>query len=862
MRFVLFLFILISTLEIRAQTPNTKEQLTAQLLTERDKLVRASIYNQLCTEYWHLNTDSASIFADSAYNNVAHLPTSPTKIDAYRNIGIAQYTKGNYDSALELYNHCIDLSTSINAPHTEITHLIMTCYKRQGNLYKAIEYGEKLFDSMAYDDDDFFPLVLSLTECYTETGEVLKAKNHRDLLYNNPEILKIPEYAGNFQLLKADINILEEDYLKAIENIEAGREIFANNAEPLEIAKSQTKLAIVHSLLGNYELGRDLLRNNLEIYKESPYSFGLAQTYKELGKIYVETGSFEISADYFFKALYIYTEQNNLLEKSDTYQSIGWIYYLKGVYYKAEEYILKSIEITKRIGGQRSEAANYHNLGMIKLKMEQYDSAVALMSQAIEIREELNLASEMSKSYFRLGSIYDAQNKKDLALIYYLRALNIQTETGNKLDLAITENALGAYYSKTGMYARAEQYFNNARQQLMAMQLKKYLLDNYILTAQHYKRNNQPKLSNDFYQSYFLLQDSLDHILHGVQILEMESKYEILAKEKEIELLQLENRGKERNLSLKEATISSQKQMILIISVVVALILFLLFTTTRLLKHKNRNNKKLIGLNKKIIDQKEELQAQADDISKAYAQITLLNESLESEVQKQTGEIIEQGKELDTFFYRLSHDFRGPIATFQGLAQLAHALTKDPQILQLFDKVDSTATYMNSLIKKLEIVSLIASESVAEYTVDWSNILATIQLKYKTLIQEKNIQIKEKTTLSQPIKSNAALLTICLEKVIENAIYFSKEGADSYIEIRIQDNEKTFTIEIEDNGQGIPPDHHPHIFEMFYRANEFSKGNGLGLYLVSKATQKLNGSVSFTSSLDHGTHFVFEFPMH
>ena len=52
------------------------------------------------------------------------------------------------------------------------------------------------------------------------------------------------------------------------------------------------------------------------------------------------------------------------------------------------------------------------------------------------------------------------------------------------------------------------------------------------------------------------------------------------------------------------------------------------------------------------------------------------------------------------------------------------------------------------------------------------------------------------------------------------------------------------TIEIQDNGQGIAKELQDQIFDMYYRANERSKGNGLGLYIVKKAVEKLDGAIS------------------
>jgi signal transduction histidine kinase len=67
-------------------------------------------------------------------------------------------------------------------------------------------------------------------------------------------------------------------------------------------------------------------------------------------------------------------------------------------------------------------------------------------------------------------------------------------------------------------------------------------------------------------------------------------------------------------------------------------------------------------------------------------------------------------------------------------------------------------------------------------------------------------------------------------------------------------------LEVEDNGQGIDPQFQDRIFDMYFRGNERSKGNGLGLYIVKKAVEKLNGQVTFTSVYGKGSTFSVSFP--
>ena len=67
-------------------------------------------------------------------------------------------------------------------------------------------------------------------------------------------------------------------------------------------------------------------------------------------------------------------------------------------------------------------------------------------------------------------------------------------------------------------------------------------------------------------------------------------------------------------------------------------------------------------------------------------------------------------------------------------------------------------------------------------------------------------------------------------------------------------------LEVEDNGQGIDPQFKDRIFDMYFRGNDRSKGNGLGLYIVKKAVEKLNGRITFSSVYGKGSTFLVSFP--
>ncbi len=128
---------------------------------------------------------------------------------------------------------------------------------------------------------------------------------------------------------------------------------------------------------------------------------------------------------------------------------------------------------------------------------------------------------------------------------------------------------------------------------------------------------------------------------------------------------------------------------------------------------------------------------------------------------------------------------------------------------------------------------------------------------FGNMLKQKKIAVKLDMQERTPLVSYPAMVKIIIENLVENAIHFA--GTESpFIKIKALVSAETATIEVEDNGQGIMNEYQSRIFEMYFRANEHSKGNGLGLYIAKKAVEKLSGRIHFVSKHGAGTMFTVE----
>jgi signal transduction histidine kinase len=95
--------------------------------------------------------------------------------------------------------------------------------------------------------------------------------------------------------------------------------------------------------------------------------------------------------------------------------------------------------------------------------------------------------------------------------------------------------------------------------------------------------------------------------------------------------------------------------------------------------------------------------------------------------------------------------------------------------------------------------------------------------------------------------------------LFSNAIQYSKPGKQ-YVDVYAMKTKDKLKINIEDNGIGINKDLISKVFEMYYRANSYSKGSGLGLYNVKEIIDKLEGKVEIESEEGVGTKVKLVIP--
>lgn len=112
------------------------------------------------------------------------------------------------------------------------------------------------------------------------------------------------------------------------------------------------------------------------------------------------------------------------------------------------------------------------------------------------------------------------------------------------------------------------------------------------------------------------------------------------------------------------------------------------------------------------------------------------------------------------------------------------------------------------------------------------------------------------------VMNDGTRLRVVMSNLVANAIrYHDTRKEKRYIRVHHHLTAASFSVHVEDNGQGIAPEYQTKIFEMFFRGNESSQGSGLGLYIVKETLAKLSATIALTSAPKQGSTFSVTIPI-
>ncbi len=271
------------------------------------------------------------------------------------------------------------------------------------------------------------------------------------------------------------------------------------------------------------------------------------------------------------------------------------------------------------------------------------------------------------------------------------------------------------------------------------------------------------------------------------------------------------------------------------------------------------------------IQAKEKLKNYSTELEKHVKNRTLILEEAIQELEKTKKELfnaLNKEKELNElksrFVSMASHEFRTPLTTMMSSLSLVTKYGEHNDKVNQTKHVNKIKTSINNLTDILN--DLLSVGKLEEGKIENMPEEMNLKVYITEIISEMHSLAKEGQnfthlhTGSEIVSLDKKILKNILFNFISNAIKFSKENGE--IEIAAHVINSTVRISVKDNGIGISQEDQKHLFERFFRGHNAAhiQGTGLGLHIVAKYAEQMNGSVDFQSTQNIGTIFTIIIP--
>jgi signal transduction histidine kinase len=355
-----------------------------------------------------------------------------------------------------------------------------------------------------------------------------------------------------------------------------------------------------------------------------------------------------------------------------------------------------------------------------------------------------------------------------------------------------------------------QEYFTSTQFQ----SLSKTIIDRY------FKNNVYEFIENLFYNA-----DDVSLLIHEKEV----QTKDLLEKDKQIEV--------ETNL---------RKNLIILITVI------LVFLVIIYLQYQKRSKANKI------------LQHQKEDIEKQRISIERQNIKLETQNEK----LIQLNEEKNHLIKILAHDLRSPINIVHGMAKvylIENPNLSDEQKGPILNIIEC-AKRLNKMIGKILDVDAIENDRI-NVTLEKINVCELIKKvaeNFKPVAETKSIHLQlnvEKET--HFITADVLYFTEIIENLISNAIKFSENGKQ--VDLTISEHDSSIRMCVKDEGPGLTTEDKEKLFQKYQQLSAKptagEPSTGLGLSIVKKYVELMNGKVWCESEVGMGAKFCIEFPV-
>ncbi len=406
-------------------------------------------------------------------------------------------------------------------------------------------------------------------------------------------------------------------------------------------------------------------RKAIALATEINFKKGLAYAYKNMGLGYYMKGEFSDVLINWEKSLAIFEEINDEKGISNLLSNLGAVYQTKGDDPKALDYLIRSVKIAEKIQDSSRVGTVYLNIGAVYSNEEStYDDALAAYNKSNDIFSKMGYDQGVGTVAINIAEIYSKKGNPQAALPHLNDALEAFSRAGN--SLSYTYNEMGKAYKDLKRYGLAKEYhlkaikaadFNDAKLEKtkalislgeVLIEQKAYAeaIDNikeglkltevtgvyrdkkhaYEGLSKAYFGMKDFKNAYNYQQLFTFISDTIRNDSYEESIGKIRFKYDLENKEREIQLLNVDNELKQSKI---ESTSASKRLLYALAALLLAMVggifsryRFIQKSNASLAKERNKSESILLNILPK--ETAEELKEHGSIKAKLFKEVTVL----------------------------------------------------------------------------------------------------------------------------------------------------------------------------------------------------------------------------------------------